>query len=52
MGLPSHSHISNPLFLSERIIGMDMERILKKRRPDTITEAMERSQKETIMTAI
>jgi hypothetical protein len=57
------------LFLSERIIGMEMERSLKKRRsskrpkwdpgqgeiprPDTITEALESSQKKgPIMTAL
>jgi hypothetical protein len=31
-GLPSQSHISDPnLFLSERITGMEKERILRKR---------------------
>jgi hypothetical protein len=64
MVLPSHSHILDPeLFLSERITGKEMERILRIRkcsdrskvevlRPDTITEAVECSQKGTYQYAL
>jgi hypothetical protein len=60
---PTVKNSDPELFLSERTAGTKMEKSLRKRRssdpaqgevprPDTITEAMGRSQKEFIMTAL